>query len=248
MELSKKQRKSNSKQNKLRLTITLAVFLLVVGVVIGTTLAYFSGKDAVTNIIHGREVSIQLYELNWEAEGKAAAQKTHPGQTIKKDPYVLNTSLNEDVYVRFKITIKKDGVEQKITDYAPYIFSAEAAAKYGNTASSREDLHDKSGSTLMAVTGEVIISQNPYFKYKDGYFYYISNGTDFGNRIGPNDVTKRLFDEIRIPILKAEYTTLFDKDFEIIIEAEAVPYSYVGEEKERDSNGNHKLSDIINAF
>lgn len=123
------------------------------------------------------------------------------------------------------------------------------------TSENRKDLADATGvSLLKMVAGNIgtptddknkdVISQNPHFVYYDGYFYYVLSDEektddildqldDFDKKAGlckqlkPNESTEKLFDEVKVPITKTQYHTLFISGFQIEITAEGIPADYL---------------------
>lgn len=88
-------------------TITAAVVLLLI-LVIGGAIAYFTDTENVTNVFTIGDVDITLTEPNWDdtdadSDGvPESAEGRTPGQTIPKDPTITNVGTN-DAYIFAKV-------------------------------------------------------------------------------------------------------------------------------------------------
>lgn len=198
----------------LKSQIMLSLCMLIAGLLLcGGSLAYFTSQDEVTNNFNAKTPSIVLYETRWESEGAKMAQKAVPGMEIPKDPYIYNNS-EAEVYVRMKVEITVDGTTLNATDalyqkiisyiYYNYNFDEETGNLFYDTESDKYN--------------------NPYFYYYDGYFYYVENGSEDGSCkvLKPHQATPKLFECIKLPIMKSEFNGVFDKIFTIKVIAEGV--------------------------
>ena len=200
----KKFKFSLKSQIILSLCMLIAGLLLCVG-----SLAYFTSQDEVTNTVNAKMPSIALYEPKWDSEGADMAQKAVPGMEIPKDPYLYNNS-EAEVYVRMKVEITVDGTTLNATDalyqkiishiYYNYNFDEETGNLFYDTESGKYN--------------------NPDFYYYKGYFYYAENGSC--KALKPHEATPKLFECIKLPIMKSEFNGVFDKIFTIKVIAEGV--------------------------
>ena len=69
----------------------------------GATLAYFTDKDDATNTFTVGNVSIDLTEPKWDANGSKDAPEVYPGEALAKDPTVKNDGKNP-CFVRISVT------------------------------------------------------------------------------------------------------------------------------------------------
>ena len=177
----------------LKSQIMLSLCMLIAGLLLCVgSLAYFTSQDEVTNNFNAKTPSIVLYETRWESEGAKMAQKAVPGMEIPKDPYIYNNS-EAEVHVRMKIELVVDG------------------HTYNSTA---DPLFQKIFSYIY----------NPDFYYYYGYFYYVENGSEDVSckALKPHQATPKLFECIKLPIMKSEFNGVFDKIFTIKVIAEGV--------------------------
>ena len=194
----------------LKSQIMLSLCMLIAGLLLcGGSLAYFTSQDEVTNNFNAKTPSIVLYETRWESEGAKMAQKAVPGMEIPKDPYIYNNS-EAEVYVRMKVEITVDGTTLNATDalyqkiisyiYYNYNFDEETGNLFYDTESGKYN--------------------NPDFYYYGGYFYYASGDTC--KALESHKATPKLFECIKLPIMKSEFNGVFDKIFTIKVIAEGV--------------------------
>lgn len=92
-------------------SIAVAVVLLLV-LLIGGMLAYFTDTDSKTNVFTlGDDIEISLTETNWDttdANGNNvpdAAEKIHPNATIAKNPVINNDSTTTPAYVFAEVIV-----------------------------------------------------------------------------------------------------------------------------------------------
>lgn len=175
------------------------------------TLAYFSGKDEVTNRVSATDVKIELLEPEWDDHGKADARKLEPGMIIDKDPQVLNKS-ESAVYVRMRFVIKigDSVITQEDGRYSRLMSAINFTDSDGNYKPFVEfDDENISKNT------------NPEFsKVKDGWYYYYKG--DKFTALEPGKTTPELFSFLKIPVLKTEYNGYFDSGFSVSVEAQAI--------------------------
>lgn len=210
----------NKKKKYLLCVFVLAAALLVSGI----TLAFFAGRDVVTNKQQSKSIEISLMEIRWEEAGKEDAGKLQPGMVIEKDPCVYNSG-DADVYVRIKLCIYDEKGDE--------ITSSSDSEEIDRYAAILEALYCKSGDTLadhalFVVSGDAYLSGNTSFVYEDGWFYYKTDGEY--TVLKPDTATPTLFDCIKIPELKAEYNGVFDSAFTIEASAQAVSAEYGADE------------------
>ena len=90
---------------KKKLLIAGIATAVAVAAVSGSTIAYFTSQDSVSNVFTVGDVKIQLTEPKWDP---AASHVILPATEFDKDPTVTNIGTN-DAYIRVKV---------KISDYA----------------------------------------------------------------------------------------------------------------------------------
>lgn len=84
-------------------SIAVAIVLLLV-LVIGGMLAYFTDTDTETNVfVLGEDVKIDLIETNFDSA--LASSGIHPGTTVDKDPQIENESTSTDAYVFAEVIV-----------------------------------------------------------------------------------------------------------------------------------------------
>lgn len=207
----------------------LILLALVLAAMAGTTAAWLIGGDKVTNTVTGKDISIALLEPEWDASGREEALKLEPGMTVKKDPYVLNTS-DSSVYVRMQIIlVDKEGKD----------LSKENPERYRNILKALYDLEEGQEAKKLVTfpDGDSIESASSSFFYKDGWFYFGTvneEGKPVYTPLEAGASTPTLFDELRIPVYRKSartalhdseleiYETVFDTPFSIDIIAQAI--------------------------
>lgn len=101
--------------NKKKL-LTMVLALVLIGAVgVGATLAYFTDKADVKNVVTMGHVDIDIIEPHFEG-GEKGGEVTDivPGQIIPKDPTIIVDADSQDAYIRAKIELRKldkDGKE-----------------------------------------------------------------------------------------------------------------------------------------
>lgn len=199
--------KSNKKTAVLSCVLVFAVGLLICGL----SIAFFSGRDAVTNKATSKEITIKLLEPKWLETGEEKASKMEPGMIIEKDPYTYNAS-EDDVYVRMKIVIKAmdDNAEYVILDTDAEKYKAIMNVIYCGTGTASDDNLVKDGKSQ---NKSFVLDDDGWFYYKDEYGYIA---------VAPGEGTTTLFDYLKLPVLKSEYNGIFDSGFQIEVIAQAV--------------------------
>jgi hypothetical protein len=182
------------------------------------SLALFADKDTVTNRQRSSMADITLIEPNWLATGQKKAKKLEPGMTIEKDPQVVNDG-EAGVYIRMQVQITDASGNQLATDSDRY--QAILASVYCKG--------DSEAVTLLKKTDDGLVSQNPNFIYKDGWFYYQTKENKY-IVLKSGETTPTLFDYLQVPVLKSEYNGIFDSDFNINVIAQAVAATYEGDD------------------
>ena len=84
-----------------------ALIVLVLGLTVNGTLAYFTGEEAAHNVITSGSIDIELVELAKTPEGTVPFEDVDgamPGDTVSKIVYVTNTGAN-DAWVRIKLDL-----------------------------------------------------------------------------------------------------------------------------------------------
>lgn len=75
---------------KKKIVAACLVICLLATAVIGTTLAYFTDSDDVTNTFTVGNVDITLTEPAWDAKYPSGTAHVYPGEVVDKDPTVSN--------------------------------------------------------------------------------------------------------------------------------------------------------------
>lgn len=212
------------KTSRRRLPYVLGALLLAaVLFVMGGSLAYFRGRDVVTNRAASKTVEILLTELRWQESGREMAAGMEPGMIIEKDPCVYNNG-EASVYVRMKLVLEDaEGNEIPSGDGDSDRQQSLLAAIYCGSAG------DASETPLL----KTAVSQNPAFEYEDGWFYYRTDGVY--TVLAPGEATPTLFDFIKVPVKKADYNGIFDQGYRIVVVAQAVSSELTGEEAVRQA-------------
>jgi hypothetical protein len=211
------------KENK-RFVYTVCALVFAVGLLLcGLSLAYFTSRDAVTNVHKASGCEITLFENEWNDHGAEQASVMQPGMVIDKDPAVSNIGENA-VYLRMKITFKdKSGNEIKYTsDRGQALISS----LYTGTGDSAVQLMPYAAT---------LVSQNENYVYNadDGWFYYgkyvpvttttTTTDSETGEETEVEITTQEfqytqlsvgataptLFDEFKIPIYTANNTATY---------------------------------------
>jgi len=140
------------------LVMLVLALVLVATVGVGATLAYFTDSENVTNVVTMGNVNIQLVET---AEGGEVTEdgltfeNILPGASEDKDPTIIVQDGSADCYVRAKVTVSVQDIEEGKQLPAVYI----------------ADLQDKIETDILT---------NTDWKYNDGYFYYANRLSEDG--------------------------------------------------------------------
>lgn len=101
------------------LSLCLVIALAAIALV-GGTLAYFTDEDEATNEFTVGNVSIDLTEPKWDAQGSQDAPEVYPTEALAKDPTVTNDGKNP-CFVRISVTgwdsLIKAGLSQNNITY-----------------------------------------------------------------------------------------------------------------------------------
>lgn len=91
---------------KKRIAIIATAVLVVASLVVGGTLAFFTDKGEVNNVITVGKVNITLTEPKFRdlTNGTYTVRDVTPGRVIAKDPTVTNVG-DHDAYIRCKVTV-----------------------------------------------------------------------------------------------------------------------------------------------
>lgn len=100
---------------KKRIAIIATAVLIVALLVVGSTLAFFTDKGEVNNVITMGNVKITLTEPQFEklTNNTYTVSDATPGKVYDKDPTITNVGDN-DAYIRCKVTVK--GLEKAKID------------------------------------------------------------------------------------------------------------------------------------
>ena len=84
-----------------RKSIAVAIVLLLI-LLIGGMMAFFTDTDTATNVFELGEVDITLSEANWNVNN---AKNLHPGDVVTKDPVIKNETKSTPAYVFAEIIV-----------------------------------------------------------------------------------------------------------------------------------------------
>lgn len=191
--------------NKKKVLAMVTALALVAVVGIGATLAYFTDKADIQNVITMGHVDINLTEnkVEKDADGEYVPvgeteiteegltfEDVVPGQTVPKNPTITVEQDSENCYVRATVTVESQDIDKDVLDL----------------------LTKKLTDQILSTAGS-----NWTYNDKDGYFYY-------GSELKAADKAV-LFETVTIP---GEWdNAVADKSFSIKIAAEAVQSKYV---------------------
>ena len=237
-------------------------------VIVGGALAYFTGYDEVTNVLHSEDdIYIRLLEPTWDGKdigstttastlGIDMALEMQPDTDIPKDPQVYNSS-ETSIYVRMKIVLY-DASGNEITD-VDRITALLSSIYYDNggalttgvqliptdyiseTDGSIVETDENTAVGTETYTGynDTMQTSNTYgFDYNGGWFYYMKV-------LAQGERTSHLFDYIAVPVLKTKYQ-YFEEGFSIEIVAQAIDAGAI-EVKDGEAWSDY-LSDIVAEF
>jgi predicted ribosomally synthesized peptide with SipW-like signal peptide len=192
-------------RNNKRTFSAVCILLFAVGLLVsGTSLAYFTSHDEVTNVHKATDIRIDLLETEWNLSGNAEAHKMRPGITIAKDPAAVNRSENS-VYVRMKFTITDNDGKELTGDQKNAILGN----IYTGTGTDEKTLLDKDGKC-----------QNENFVLSDDGWYYYKTADGY-TELKSGDVTPTLFDSVHVPVTKTKYA-YFANGFKIDVTVQAI--------------------------
>ena len=229
--MGKLMQKLLGKNKRQKLTIAAVAFILYVLALSGI-FSYFHGSDAVTNRLTAKQGSIALIEEKWDSTGKAMAAKSEPGMQIPKDPVAVNDSATTE-FCRIQMTVTVGNDSNPLLDGSAYNRNSKQEIKGIIDAICL----DKNGTQLIKVdddlkpTGDCnnpsfhVVSEADYVadsRSMTYYFYYIGNDKNM-KVMNPDDRTVALFEYVLIPKYKADYLGIFDLNYNIVLEAQAIP-------------------------
>jgi hypothetical protein len=142
-----------------------AMMIFTLGILASTlSLAYFTSADKTSNTVTATDIRIDLVEPDWYSTGAKDASKLEPGMVIKKNPYVINRSVNP-VYVRMQVVLKDETgteISSESDQYKALLTSIYINGKDGEADTPLFTI-DEDGNITATADGYV---------YKDGWFYY----------------------------------------------------------------------------
>lgn len=108
------------KSNKKRIITTIGAMALVGALGVFGTLAYLNNvTETKTNVFtSSKDVDTELTEKKWDEEGKKQAENYYPGEVIKKNPVMTNTS---DSSTKIWTGVKLDFVKYDDNNNAQYM-------------------------------------------------------------------------------------------------------------------------------
>lgn len=111
-----------------KLTLIISAVALIGAITVGGTLAWFTSKGEVKNVVTMGDVKITLTEPEFSKNANNTIKNVMPGQVITKDPTVTNTSTANGAYIRAKINV--DGTSltdaQKATIASQLVYNIDA--------------------------------------------------------------------------------------------------------------------------
>ena len=181
---------------------------LIAAVGIGSTLAYFTSKDNVTNVFTLGNVDITLAETSDEEDAEQIEQgfkfvDVLPGQTISKKPNVKVSKDSQPCYIRIKLKLSSTPAE-------------------GRAAGITKDNMDTLVSGLK-------LGDEWKLNTQDGYYYY-------GSVLEGEEVSSNLFNQVIIPGNWGNVTAGCTMNMDI--QAEAVQSDYSDSILVKDASGN----------
>lgn len=224
---------------KKKILVACLCVALAVLTVAGTTLAYLTSKDTVTNTFTVGNVKITMDEAKVTTDGtpvvgadrvKANDYKLMPGHTYTKDPTVTVVKGSEEAYVRLKVTFNNaadiiamctdpefaDGDPTGVENAYPLIrmvnFVERNAAKWDGIIPDN-----------MVETGDML-AEAKYFAYDKAadtltYYFYYNETVAAPNG---NVVLPVLFDSITVPEWVTGEQLAKLNNFQIVAVAEAI--------------------------
>lgn len=231
------------KQNRRQVLTASALLLVYYTLVFSGIFAYFTSRDSVSNSLAARQSSVMLYEPMWDSAGREMAQHSEPGMNIPKNPYAVNDG-QTDLYIRLKVTItlgdyegslrtsvSEEGEVARPTNQKRFSSIIDAIKLKTKDAGDNDiyvDLLTWNDSSWSCANGKFAVyptdTAPPSGNSMELYFYY-TNGSNDGTMFGvsPGETTEELFHRLEIPIYKADYLGVFDQDYDINIQAQALP-------------------------
>lgn len=194
---------------KKKTIITLTIALILIGALgIGSTLAYFTDTEEVSNVITMGKVNITLTEKNdGDPEDITITGMTFedilPGDNLKKDPQVNLEEDSKDAYVAVLITVSNDADEE---DEA---FAADLDALYNSIVKGMTEGEDAKWILNSDNKPSFTVAEGE----KDNYIY-------FKEKMSQDNPTAVLFKEVNIP--SAWGNECEGKEFSIEITAVAI--------------------------
>lgn len=192
------------RNNKKNFIIALAMMLVVL---IGGVMAYFTSTDSVKNTFAVGKVKIDLAEPNW-----VAPTNITPNQAIIKDPQIKNIGAN-DAYVFLKVTVPKASVSTVAQDGTVSEAAVHQLLQLNNVTNKNAVWSgtDSINSTWVQV-GEKTTTD-------DAYVYVFAYGSAQAcTKLAKDATTSNLFDSVTF-INAAEGQSLEGKSLDINIEA-----------------------------
>ena len=145
--------------------------------------SYSRSSETAGNKLTVSKGAVELLEPDWETTGQYKAQYTEPGMLIDKDPLGKNIG-NVDLYIRLKMTIKVDTLENCRLENPPS-YSERIDAIANELRLNTKDANNNYLSLLYKdendelksrnssfVLGEIVNSSNE--KERVYYFYYVN--------------------------------------------------------------------------
>ncbi|WP_295092878.1 hypothetical protein [Ruminococcus sp.] len=235
-------------RSRKRQIITLAFLAFIVYVLLLSGIfSYFHSEDLVTNKYKAQNTAVRLLEPEWDLVGINKAKASEPGMIIPKNPYAKNEGQNS-LYIRLKMTVSLGRFDSsgRYPEYAADFNNDKR--RLNSILNALEIKNENTTSKLFVWDNKNDVIENwtlrecynkDYYMEDQGfrtlndgtteqvfYFYYV-NGTDNGENsemrvVESQNTTTELFNQLQLPILKKDYLGVFDQNYNIAIEAQAV--------------------------
>lgn len=142
-------------------SIAVAIVLLLV-LLIGGMLAYFTDTDTATNVfVLGDDIDISLSESAWNASN---ANGIHPGTTVAKNPVITNESTSTTAYVFAEVKVPCYATTGTTVNAPLFVLNDSTGTALGTTVGSSGN----SGWTLISVSSPDATTKTITYVYAYG--------------------------------------------------------------------------------
>ena len=203
-----------------------SILSLIVIFLIGSTIAYFTSTDAVTNRLQSSNFDIILTESKWNP---ANGQNLMPNEEIEKNPAVTNLE-NTDafVFLTVKMAYETELMEDKDGKYLGESKTPIPLYKFVITENGT-DFHDKSYTTAQKIHTDWVQVGNPVTENNIVTYVYAYAENDKMTPLRKGESTPPLFDKIKLWNFNEK---AYDHMEDVIVEAIGVRSSlFINEQK-----------------